>query len=148
MANLWDSLDDAQRNVLTRAAIAGAAKTPENMNRARQQLIENPNLVEKLAKEHGVIEDDETLQDEDDVAASNEVEQNVDAALAEEGDVQQVGNVSKSLPPPMEGEDVNAYYDRIRKTPNGYEVDDRDLTYETGNSMKKEDWRRIRPRSQ
>lgn len=96
MANLWDTLEDEQKTALVKAHIAGSAKTPENMSRASAQLSQNPNLVERLAKEAGITEGEEVLSDETDVEAENEIEANVDTALQDEGDMQTPGDISKT----------------------------------------------------
>lgn len=114
MANLWETLDEDSKKALIAAHLEGnGGNTPENQNRAREQLINNPTLVAKLAKETGITEGDEVLQDEGDVAEEESIENTVDAALEDEGDVETAGSLPKTLPPPEEGEDVMAYYDRV-----------------------------------
>jgi hypothetical protein len=120
MANLWDTLDEDQRSALVDAhTSSNGGRTPENISRAKEQLIANPRLVERLAKETGIIgEDDEALQDETDVGGFNDVESMVDASLEDSGDVQQAGTVTKTnyegdIPPPEPGESVEKYIRRL-----------------------------------
>lgn len=113
MANLWDELDEEQKASLARQAISGTTKTPENMNRARQQLSQNPNLVQRLAKEAGIIDEEGELSNETDVAEDTTLDDTVNASLEDSGDVETPGSLPKTLPPPEEGEDVKAYYNRL-----------------------------------
>jgi hypothetical protein len=123
MANLWDTLDEDQRSALVDAhTSSNGGRTPENISRAKEQLIANPRLVERLAKETGIIgEDDEALQDESDVSQFNEVEDTINASLEDSGDVQQPGTVTKTnptpyesdIPPPEPGEAIEGYIRRL-----------------------------------
>ena len=96
--NLWDNLDDAQRQAVIEQGLAGQKKTPENSNRLREQLTQNPTLVEKLAQEAGVLSDEEMaeLQGPDDVGDNQSMDAAVDASLQESGDMQQPGDMSKT----------------------------------------------------
>jgi hypothetical protein len=97
MANLWDSLGEEERVALVNAHVAGnGGKTPENISRAREQLSQNPNLVERLAKETGITQGEEVSQDEEDVAEASDIDAAVDASLEETGDVQEPGTITKT----------------------------------------------------
>lgn len=103
MNNLWEELDDDQKQQLIDAALEGRAKTPENMNRVREQFATNPEYTNKFAREAGL--------EVEGAEVGNSVEDNVDAALADEGDVATAGQ--SKLPPPEEGEDIQDYYRRL-----------------------------------
>lgn len=123
MANLWDELDDEQRNELVQQHLAGSKKDNANLNRAREQLANNPNLVARLAQEAGFgeevdpeLEDTEPDGDETDnsMDGQNEIDRAVSASLGDTN-VQETGSVTNQteIPPPQEGEDINAYVERL-----------------------------------
>lgn len=117
MANLWDNLDSSQQNALVKAHVAhNGGSTPENVNRAREQLAANPNLVKRLAKETGLESEDEdaVVQDEEDVGETISTDQAISQTLEDSGSMDETGELSATLPPPEEGEDVMDYYQRIQ----------------------------------
>lgn len=126
MANVWNSLDEDGKQAVVNKALEGKPRTAENINRIKATMEADPVYAEKMAREAGVIESDGgELSDEEDVNRENSIESNVDAALSDEGDVQTAGSLPKTVPPPEEGEDVQAYYKRIRGGKNDYTGKDR-----------------------
>lgn len=121
MANLWDNMDDESRNIIINAHLNGAKKDNANLNRAREQLANNPNLVARLAEEEGLdLGQDAELDDTDPDAETsleeeaNDIEQNVNASL-DDANVQETGSVSgqSDIPPPEPGESISEYMDRL-----------------------------------
>lgn len=128
MANTWDQLDNQTKMQLARQAVVGSKNTPENINRAMDALSKNPEMVNRMMQESGVVEDDADLRlvdSEVDDSSDNEIEDAVERSLSEDGssDIQATGKVANKIPPPEEGETTQQYAERLMSyeisSPNG-----------------------------
>jgi hypothetical protein len=93
MSNLWDSLDPETQNAIAKQGMVGSRQSNENMNRIKEQLRQNPNLVMKFAKDAGI---DLDVDGTDMATADDSLDANVDAALQESGDPMVAGDVPKT----------------------------------------------------
>lgn len=126
MANLWDNLSGDERQQLLQTYLGQQGnKSNENANRAKEQLINNPKLVERLAKDAGLTdaEDDFTMQEHDD-GEEEGIEEAVGRQLEEvDGDMQATGGLSQAaIPPAEQGESMEDYINRLSSLgagPNG-----------------------------
>jgi hypothetical protein len=91
----WDELSSSKQTQLARQLCAGK-HTPDNMNRAREALAENPILVRKTAKALGI-------EDEIDATEESTVEDSIDKM------------VTKTIPSPTQGESIRDYVTRLQK---------------------------------
>lgn len=116
MANLWDELDNAERRAVAKQMIVGSENTQENLNRAMEQLAQNPKLVARYADEAGIEVQDSELEDTEPTGEQdneNDIERNVNEALADEPNVQETGELTQDIPPPMRGESMQDYIARL-----------------------------------
>lgn len=134
MANLWDTLDEDQRTQIMRAYIneQGGNRNGENSSRAKEQLVNNPNLVQRIAKENGIISESEDVmqEGEEDEDGADMIEKNVMAGMEETvEDNQATGGLSKSaIPPAKPGESMEDYMKRLQMFQKGMlTVDDDDM---------------------
>jgi hypothetical protein len=114
VANTWDTLDQTEKVKLARHLMAGKPSNPDNLNRAMSILAHDPKkLDEAMQACYGDTGDQEMTDAAPDAESS--IEDNVQDALAQESsaDMQQTGRVASDIPPPEQGEDMQAYVQRL-----------------------------------
>lgn len=94
MAGLWDKLSVEDQNAIAKQAMVGSKQSNENLNRVRQQLAENPDLVMRFAEDAG-IEIGAELQEGTEPEES--IDEAVDANLAENDEtMEETGGLTKT----------------------------------------------------
>lgn len=94
----WEEHDRRDQLLMAKTMIAGSKQSPENLNRALQQLADNPSLVERYSKEAGIDDGEEVgeIQDESTTSASEGIDAAVDASLRESGSMSEPGQLEKT----------------------------------------------------
>jgi len=117
MANLWDDLSPEERRAVAKQGMVGSEQSNANLSRMMEQLSNNPKLVERLASEAGIVESDGDLDDtqpDEDQDQDNEgdIERTVNEAI-DDPNVQETGEVAQDIPPPVRGESIEQYAQRL-----------------------------------
>lgn len=94
----WEEYGRQEQLAMAKAMTAGSKQSPENINRALQQLANNPALVERYSKEVGIDDEEEVgeVQDESTASASEGIDAAVDASLRESGSMSEPGQLEKT----------------------------------------------------
>lgn len=128
MANTWDTLPPEVKQKLARHMMEGKEQSPDNMNRAMKILSQDPRKVDEEMKAcypddtaHSLPDTQTDDGDQEGGDMQGDIEAEVERGLSQEGesDVQQTGRVANDIPPPEQGESMQAYIVRLAQMAQG-----------------------------